>query len=105
MIELNKVFLSGHLTENPRLTTDPTQTPCCVGTVSNRRTWVTKDKEHHEETACIAFVAWGEIAKAIMHLVKGQAVLIEGKLKQDRSKVLIHATCFQALPSYEPAQN
>ena len=75
-MNVNRVFLAGHLTRDPALRHTPNQTPVCeFGIAINRR------YRDSEETTFVECVAWGKTAEIIrQHLHKGAPIFIEGRL-------------------------
>ena len=82
-MNLNKVFLVGRLTQDPRVRTTPTgQTVCSFGLATNR---ISKDPttgEMKKLTEYHNIVLWRRLAEiASQYLTKGGLVLIEGRLQ------------------------
>ncbi|MCL5946078.1 MAG: single-stranded DNA-binding protein [Planctomycetes bacterium] len=109
MANLNKVFLMGNLTREPKLSYTPNQTPVCdLGLAVNRR-WTGQDGQPHEEVTyvdCSAFARTAETLAKYLH--KGRPVFIEGRLKLDqweaqdgakRSKMRVIIENFQFIDS------
>ncbi len=109
MANLNKVFLMGNLTRDPKLSYTPNQTPVCeLGLAVNRR-WTGQDGQPHEEVTfvdCSAFARAAETLSKYLH--KGRPVFIEGRLKLDqweaqdgtkRSKMRVIIENFQFIDS------
>lgn len=89
----NKVILLGNLTRDPQLSYLPSQTPVCDFGIATNRKWAGKDGQQQEEVCFVDCVAFGKIAETLnKYLHKGDAVLVEGRLKfetwqaQDGSK-------------------
>src|SRR4030042_7001777 len=108
MASFNKVILMGNLTRDPE--TKYTQGGSAVanfGLAVNRRS-TSKDGEKKEEVDFFDIEAWDKQAENCQeYLNKGQGVLVEGRLKQDRwedengnkkSKIKIVASAVQFLP-------
>lgn len=85
MSSINKVILVGNLTREPVVDFTPAGSAFVdLGLAVNDR-WRDRDGNEREETTFIDCRAWGRQAEnAGKMLVKGQQVLIEGKLKQER---------------------
>lgn len=82
-MNLNKVFLIGRLTQDPRLRTTPSgQTVCSFGLATNR---IGKDQKTGEVKKSAEYhniVLWRRLAEiASQYLTKGGLVLIEGRLQ------------------------
>ena len=87
MASYNKVILMGHLTRDIEIKTIPSGT--IVGEVGLAVNEVRKDAngDKIEEVSFIDLVMWGKTAEVMeKYLSKGSAVLVEGKIKQDRWK-------------------
>lgn len=89
----NKIILLGNLTRDPELSYLPSQTPVCNFGIATNRKWSGKDGQQKEEVCFVDCVAFGKVAETLnKYLHKGEAVLIEGRLKfeswqaQDGSK-------------------
>jgi single-strand DNA-binding protein len=104
MIEFNKVIITGLVSRTTNLRTDRFGNRVCSGDIQNRRTWITNDKQQHEEIVQLPWVAWNSLAESMAKQVhEGDQVLLEGKLKcenwvdrdQLRSEICISATAFQ----------
>jgi single-strand DNA-binding protein len=81
-MNLNKVILAGRLTANPELRRTPGGTAVSTFSIATNRVWTDKVKGKQEETEFHNIVAWGRTAEiASQFLVKGQEVMIEGRLK------------------------
>jgi single-strand DNA-binding protein len=85
MSNINKVILLGNLTRVPEVAfTNGGTAFVDLGLAVNDR-WKGRDGEMKEETCFVECRAWGKQAESAGRmLVKGQQVLIEGKLKQER---------------------
>jgi len=81
-VSLNKAFVLGRLTRDPEIRTTPNgQKVTTIGIATNR---YYKDKEgnRQEQTEFHDTVLWGRLAEiAGQYLVKGQEVLIEGRIQ------------------------
>ncbi len=85
MIGLNRVFLMGNLTRDPELRYTPSGTAVAgFGLAVNRR-YTTKEGDKKEEVDFFEIEVWNKQAEICNeYLTKGRAVLVEGRLKQDR---------------------
>lgn len=86
MMNLNKVFLIGRLTQNPEVrTTSAGQIVCSFGLATNR-VWTNQTTNQKQEKAEYHnIVLWRRLAEiASQYLTKGSLVLIEGRI-QNRS--------------------
>ena len=83
-MQLNALTVIGNLTRNPELRYTPSGTPVAsFGLAINRR--FNQGDEVKEEVCFIDVVAFGKQAEhAAQYLVKGQQVLVEGRLQQQR---------------------
>jgi single-strand DNA-binding protein len=83
-LNLNTVFLAGHLTRDPQvksLAND--KTVASFGLAINRR-YKTADGEAKEESTFVDCDAWGRTAELVgQYLVKGSPCFVEGRLKLD----------------------
>lgn len=81
MKSLNKVMLIGNLTKDPELIEFGTGNKLAKFTLATNRNWVNKDGEKNNVTDFHQIVAWRKLAEiCVNHLKKGAAVLIEGKI-------------------------
>lgn len=79
MPNLNKIFLSGHLTRDPE--TKHTQggtTVCVVGIAVNHKYQTTTGWK--EEVCFVDVVGFGKLAEFLSECRKGQAVMVAGRL-------------------------
>lgn len=81
-IYFNKAFVVGRLTRDPEMRTTPSgQKVTSIGLATNR-TFKDKDGNKQEQVEFHNVVLWGRLAEiASQYLVKGQEVLIEGRLQ------------------------
>ena len=84
MGSFNRVIVMGNLTRDIELRTIPSGTSVAdIGLAINDR--VKKNDEWVEEVTFVDVTLWGRTAEvAAEYLGKGAAILIEGRLKQDR---------------------
>lgn len=81
MKSLNKVMLIGNLTKDPELIEFGTGIKLAKFTLATNRNWLNKDGEKNTLTDFHQIVAWRKLAEiCASHLKKGAAVLIEGKI-------------------------
>jgi single-stranded DNA-binding protein len=112
MIEFNKVIITGHLSATPTLREDRSGHKFCKGELVNRRSWITPDRQEHEEENLLPFIAWGQVGELIAHQGHaGDLVLLEGRLKREswydskyeevKTDSVISATFFQTISTDE----
>jgi len=82
---MNRVFLAGNLTRDPELRHTPGGTAVAdIGLAINEK-FTSKDGEAKESTCFADIVVWGRQAETCQeHLVKGSAVMVEGRLQYDQ---------------------
>lgn len=81
-MNLNKVFLVGRLTKDPEGRTTPSGKPVTNFSIANNRVWTDATGNKQEATEYHNIVLWGRLAEiSAQYLVKGQEVLIEGRLQ------------------------
>ena len=81
----SKTIIVGNLTKDPELGYTPNQTPVCNGGIAQTEKWKGKDGATNEDTCFLDWVAFGKPAEVLnQYLKKGDAVLLEGRLTQDR---------------------
>ena len=82
-MNLNKVFLIGHLTSDPELRNTPSGQPVCSFRMATNRIWTDKTTgQRQEKTEYHNIVAWRRLAEiASQYLTKGSLVYIEGRLE------------------------
>ena len=92
-ISLNKAFVAGRLTRDPESRTTPNGQRVTSFSVATNRVFKDKDGNKQEQVEFHNIVLWGRLAEiASQYLVKGQEVLIEGRIQtrswdgQDGSK-------------------
>ena len=84
-MNVNRVILLGNLTRDPELRRTPRGTEVCALGLALNRAFTDGEGERQEETSFIDAEAWGRRAELIgQHLHKGDPVLLEGRLKQER---------------------
>jgi single-strand DNA-binding protein len=82
MPNMNKVFLIGHLGQDPEVKTLPNGTVLCKFTLATSEKFKSKDGQQQEKTQWHRVNAWGKTGElAGQYLKKGSAVLIEGKIE------------------------
>ncbi len=84
MMSLNKVFLIGNLTRDPRLRTTPSGISVGEFSVAVNDSYTTAGGDRRERTVFVDIVVWKRLAEnCYRFLHKGRAVLVEGRLEQD----------------------
>jgi len=82
MIEVNKVFLSGRLTQDPELRFTPSGIAVTTLRMAVNTTFRPKDGEKREEVCYINVTVWRRMAETCAeYLRKGSPVFIEGRLQ------------------------
>jgi single-strand DNA-binding protein len=82
MIEVNKVFLAGRLTQDPELRYTPSGVAVTTLRMAVNTTFWGKDSEKREEVCYLNVVVWQKQAeKCVEYLRKGRPVFIEGRLQ------------------------
>mgnify|MGYP006285167681 CR=1 FL=1 len=85
MASFNKVFLMGNLTRDPEQRQLPSGTSVCMFGLAVNRQYKTAQGEDREETCFVDIETWGRQAELCAdRLRKGEPVMIEGRLQQDR---------------------
>ena len=85
VVEINKVMISGRLTQDPELRYTPSGVAVTTLRMAINSTFFSKDKEKREEVCYINVVAWRRQAETcVEYLRKGSPAFIEGRL-QSRS--------------------
>ena len=83
MPNFNKVMLMGHITRDLEVWQAGSVPALNFGIAVNRK-WKGSDGEAKEEVSFIDLSAFGKTAELIsQYFVKGQAIFVEGRLKQD----------------------
>lgn len=84
MPSFNKVILAGHLTRDPEVRAAGSTTVCNTGVAVNE-VYKKKDGSKVEDVSFFDITAFGATAETMgKHLKKGRAVLIDGRLKQEK---------------------
>ena len=85
MPNLNKVMIMGNLTRDPELKYTPGGLAVAEFALAINRRRKDKSGEKVEETTFVDCTAFGKQAEVIAeHVSKGQALFVEGRLKQER---------------------
>lgn len=81
-ISLNKAFIVGRLTRDPESRTTPNGQRVTSISVATNRSFKDKDGNKQEQVEFHNIVVWGRLAEiASQYLVKGQEVMIEGRIQ------------------------
>ena len=81
-ISLNKALIVGRLTRDPEGRTTPNGQRVTSISVATNRTFKDKDGNKQEQVEFHNIVIWGRLAEiASQYLVKGQEVMIEGRIQ------------------------
>jgi single-strand DNA-binding protein len=105
-MSLNSVNIMGNLTRDPELKYTPSGKSVCSLSIANNRVY-TKNAEKVTEVSYFDVEVWGAAAEnCSKYLAKGQGVIVEGRLRQDRwekdgktqSRVRISANSVHFLP-------
>jgi len=81
-ISLNKAFIVGRLTRDPESKTTPNGNRVASLSVATNRTFKDKEGNRQEQAEFHNIVVWGRLAEiASQYLVKGQEVMIEGRIQ------------------------
>ena len=105
-MQLNNIQLVGNLTREPELRKTPTGKAVARISLAANETYITADGEKKQDTVFVEAEVWGKSAENLAKLVdKGQELLVQGSLKQDkwqdketgenRSKYFIRADSWQ----------
>ena len=82
MIEVNKVFLAGRLTQDPELRYTPSGVAVTTLRMAVNTTLFPRDAEKKEEVLYINVVVWRKRAEAcVEYLRKGSPVFVDGRLQ------------------------
>ena len=84
MLEINKVFLIGNLTQDPDVRSLTSGTPVAEFRLAVNRRYKDRNGEQQEDTVFIQVESWGRLAEFCGDwLKKGRRVFVEGRLRQD----------------------
>jgi single-strand DNA-binding protein len=107
LVEINKVLISGRLTQDPELRYTPSGVAVTTLRMAVNSTFFSKDREKREEVCYINVVAWRRQAETcVEYLRKGSPAFIEGRLQsrnwetqdgQKRSTIEVQADRVQFL--------
>ncbi|MCC6643748.1 single-stranded DNA-binding protein [Candidatus Peregrinibacteria bacterium] len=87
MRSLNKVLLIGNLTKDPESIDLDSGIKMAKFTIATNKSWSNKNGEKKEQTDFHTVVAWRKLAEICNeYLKKGSAVMIEGKLHNNKFK-------------------
>lgn len=113
-MNMNRVILLGNLTREPELRKTSRGTDVCAVGLALNRVFTDAEGGKQEQTSFIDVEAWGRRAELISdHLHKGDPLLVEGRLKQDRwqdeegqnrSKVKVVVENFQFIGGRAPRE-
>ncbi len=85
MPSLSKVFIIGHLGRDPEIKYLPSGDPVCEFSIAVSEKWKDKDGNKHERANWFNVVVFGKSAEFCgQYLAKGQAIHIEGKLREEK---------------------
>ncbi len=105
-MSLNSVNIMGNLTRDPEMKHTPSGKSVCSLSIANNRVFL-KNGEKVTEVSYFDVEVWGVIAEnCVKYLNKGNGIIVEGRLKQDRwekdgktqSRVRISANSIHFLP-------
>ena len=105
-MSLNSVNIMGNLTRDPEMKYTPSGKAVCSISIANNRIYV-KNGEKVTEVSYFEVEVWGVVAEnCSKYLTKGQGIIVEGRLRQDRwekdgktqSRVRITANNIHFLP-------
>lgn len=104
---MNSVHLLGNLTRAPQVKFLANEKCLAHFTIAHNRTWKDASGQKQEEVSFVDCTAFGKTAELIgQYFEKGQAILVEGRLKQEswekdgekRSKLALIVEAFHFLP-------
>lgn len=85
MASFNRVVLIGNLTRDPEVKYLPSGSPVATFSIAVNRRYTSKEGDKKEEVDFFDIETWNKTAEMCSeYLNKGRAVMIEGRLKQDR---------------------
>lgn len=85
MASFNRVILIGRLTRDPEIRRVPSGAAVTEFSIAVNRYYNDASGERKEETSFLDVVIWGKKAETFVeYMGKGEEVLIEGRIKQDR---------------------
>ncbi len=105
-MDLNNVSIMGNLTRDPEMRSLPSGKSVCSLSIANNRVFI-KNGEKVDEVSYFDVDVWGITAEnCSKYLAKGNGIIIEGRLRQDRwekegkaqSRVKITASAVHFLP-------
>jgi single-strand DNA-binding protein len=83
MPNVNRVFIAGHLGQDPDLRYTQSQNAVCNLSIATTEKYKNPSGEQQESTYWARVVVWGKQAEnCSKYLTKGSAVLVEGKLTE-----------------------
>jgi single-strand DNA-binding protein len=79
-----KVIIIGRLGQDPEMRYTPSGQPVTTFGVATDRRWTNQEGQQQDETTWFRVSVWGKQAETCnQYLVKGQQVLVEGRLRPD----------------------
>ena len=85
MSSFNKVILLGNLVADPELRVTQNGHSIAKFTLAINRSFITKEGDQRDEVSYVSIDAFGKQADTISnYLSKGNPILVEGRLRQDR---------------------
>lgn len=79
-----KVIIVGRLGQDPEMRYTPSGQPVTHFSVATDRRWTDQEGQQQDETTWFRVSVWGKQAETCnQYLVKGQQVLVEGRLRPD----------------------
>jgi single-strand DNA-binding protein len=83
-MSLNSVNIMGNLTRDPEMKYTPSGKAVCSLSIANNRIY-SKNNEKVTEVSYFDVEVWGVVAEnCSKYLLKGQGIIVEGRLRQDR---------------------
>ena len=111
-MSLNSVNIMGNLTKDPEMKYIPSGKAVCSLSIANNRVF-SKNGEKVTEVSYFDVEVWGVVAEnCSKYLTKGQGIIVEGRLRQDRwekdgktqSRVRITANNIHFLPKKQSGE-
>lgn len=91
MANLNKVYLAGNLTKDPKILEVPNSGSMAIFRLAVNRFFKKSDGEFVKDTAFVDCIAFGRIAGTVDEFCKkGTGVLIEGELRNYKESININ---------------
>lgn len=83
MADINLVVLSGHVGQDPEISTLSSGAQKAAFSIATSKKWTSKDGEQKEDTQWHRIEAWAGLAKLSEYIKKGYSVTVTGEIRYE----------------------